>query len=273
MRVIRKVFAILVCGGLAACANLVEIRQFAALSADSASYQSFVKDLSASLERRKQFEPGNEKFLEEQRKRRVELAPGLLAIHRSLETYMRIMASLAADETASFKSEVDAINEAALKYEFASEKQTAAVSALGKLLGIAVDLWRQRELQNYIEAGYGPFSTLLGDLLLINRQAYGLTLQQEQDAITRYFELLELEAGKNPAVLKLVALQRESKLQAIQDRRAKLAGYVKALEAIQIGHEKLYRERGKLSDKEVLIEARRYAREIRESMQIIRNVE
>jgi len=277
-RVLDLALVAVVSMGATSCANLAAIRDFATISSETASYTQLVSDYVASPTVQKRYQPpSNAGRLDEQAATRALQAPQLLFLHKSVAEYMDAMGKLAADEAPIYDKELDSLGSSAKNAKLADEKTVTAATTLGKCVFRAVaDGWRRRQLANLVADADSSLQTVVAGLQVVTR-AFFDDLDNERQALHIYYEdlcRLSSQAGGDAAAAGVAALKewRDSRLEAIKARERAINAYGGVLEHIAKGHAKLYAERGRLSDKQLLSEMGQATKQMRELFGAVREL-
>jgi hypothetical protein len=229
---------------ISGCASFTEVRKFASLSGNAASFDGVTRDYVEAPERRKQYQPA--KFhpdLESMKARREAQRTGLELLQQTLADYMHGLDALASGDMRAFdKSLVDvsaSLNKASILD--ANEKQ--AVGALSTLFArSATALYREHEMKKLIGKGNRPLQDVIQATRRIVKNGILADLQVESALIARYYDNIML-APDNPPEPVAMALAREARAEALgrADRRIQSAqAYDDVLSRIATGHQYLY---------------------------------
>lgn len=240
----RSLTCLFLIAAISGCASFTEVRKFASLSGNAASFDGVTRDYVEAPERRKPYQPP--KFhpeLESMKARREAQRVGLELLQQTLADYMQGLDALATGDMRAFdKSLVDvsaSLNKASILD--ANEKQ--AVGALSTLLArSATALYREHEMKKLIGQGNGPLQDVIKATRRIVKNGIIADLQVESALIARYYDNIML-APDNPSEPVAMALAREARAEALSraDRRIRSAqAYDDVLSRIAAGHQYLY---------------------------------
>lgn len=259
---------------LCGCANLKSIRAFSEISSESATYTAFTNDYVGSLERQK----GYQNNIEEKEKldniieRRKAQLSGLLAIHKGVSDYMSALGELASDEVISYDKSLDLMSKEMEKIKDENgkpvfeKKEIDAFGALSKLLAkAATDAYRQNKLKEIIESANDDFQELITALTKCVEEGYVESLNNEKEAVKKYYEKILKTAENNPPQDAAIELLREryiEKKDAVEAKIAAAESYVKILNKIGEGHQLLYNDRDRISSKGLLLTIKGYSKDI-----------
>ena len=254
------------------CANLAAIREFASTSADSAAYTRLVTEYVESPTREKRYQPA--KFhadLDRRLAERKGQQHQLLLRHRLIQEYMEALAQLAADDAVIYDKEIHALGKTAREAKFIDAKEAEAFSGVTRLLLRAVaDGWRRRQLSQLIEDSNRHFQTVVKSLKDIVERGFAGDAANEREAINRYYDTLVLESRDKAGIASLREWQ-ELRLATVAAREEAIVAYVKILDKIGQGHQRLYEERKALSAKTLLAEMQGYSKDMKALFDIVRD--
>ncbi|HBP90587.1 MAG TPA: hypothetical protein DD706_23200, partial [Nitrospiraceae bacterium] len=196
----------------------------------------------------------------------------LLLRQSIIETYMKSLGHLAADEVVDNTEELTQLS-AALQSQPATNPQEA--EAYKKIAGIvttvAVKRWRQDQLQNLIEQANPPIQQILESLHRIVSDGFGGDLQTEEAAIQNYYMTLTMES-QDPAGKAALAEWKEFRMSQVDERSEAVKIYGKVLDKISDGHQRLFEERQNLTKKEVLQQVGNSVKDLRTLLKTIKNL-
>lgn len=266
---------ILLVANISGCANLKAIKEFAALSSESATYEGLTKDYVATIERRKQYEPA--KFhdaLDKRKAIREAQLEDLQALQQVVSAYMKGLGDLASDEVIDFDKSIEGLAGGLNKSKLLDEKDKNAFTVVSALLArAATDAYRQRELNKLINDSNQPFQDVIAATRKIVRQGMVADLQVESDLVGRYYDDF-MFAPKNPSEPVAMVLASQAKVEALGqvDKRIQTVNsYVSVLEKIAAGHQYLYDNREKITKDEVARQLKPYIDKLRSAYKALRN--
>ena len=266
--VVGGLISILVCG----CANLSAVREFADISASTAEHTQLTKEYVQWPHTQKRFQPtGEYEKLERMAKLRELQEKTLLLRHSLIEEYMYALGHLAADEVVRYDKEVESLGKEAKGAKFIDGKEEAAFNAVAKLiLTAATDAWRQAKLKAFVRTSNSDIKVVIGGLKQIVDEGFLGDLQDENEAVRKYYQRIVLESSDKAGIAALNEW-REAKLESIAKRQKAIEAYSLSLQKISDAHQKLNDAVlvDSLTSKEFLGQMSRYAKEIRKAYKAI----
>ncbi len=155
-----------------------------------------------------------------------------------------------------------------------SSNLTKPASALASLVSkMVLDGYRQRQLRNAINEA-NPHVQAIGagiSQLTAGDDGFGLALRAEKTAISDYYDYWITEAQKEPVAGEIMRRKKEDALADFGDRDKAIKSYGAVMQKIAKGHQTLFDKQQSLDDKVLLKEIRKYATEIRDTMQTIKD--
>ncbi|MEO6201845.1 MAG: hypothetical protein ABIP82_01280 [Nitrospirales bacterium] len=253
--------------------NLKAIQDFGNLSAESARYTTLVDEYLEFPNRQKRYQPQSRHAnLDVMAQDRATQQTALLLRQSIIETYMKSLGRLAADEVVDNTEELAQLS-AALKSQAATNPQEA--EAYKKIAGIvttvAVKRWRQDQLQNLIEQANPPIQQILESLRHIVSDGFGGDQQTEEAAIQNYYMTLTMES-QDPAGKAALAEWKEFRMSQVDERSEAVKIYGKVLDNISDGHQRLFDQRQNLTNKEVLQQVGNSVKDLRTLLETIKNL-
>jgi len=242
---------------LASCADLSNIKKFAAASADSASYTSFITDYEKSAERLRGYEPPEKAGeLDQTIKDRTAQQKPLLGLLQGVQGYMNALGALASDQVIAYDTNLTAVGDGLIATKAVSSNEADAFVALTKLLARAVtDGYRQAKLKAVIREANPSFQTVVQALTNIVGKDFVASLDTESAGVDEHFkEVVESATHAPPqdASIELVRQLWQQKIDDIATKRQACLVYVKALDTVAKGHQALYDNVDKVTSSELL---------------------
>ncbi|MDR4459403.1 MAG: hypothetical protein MRJ67_02600 [Nitrospirales bacterium] len=253
--------------------NLKPIQDFANLSAESAQYTTLVDEYLEFPNRQKRYQPvSRHANLDVMAQDRAAQKTALLFRQSIIETYMKSLGRLAADEIVDNTEELAQLS-AALEAQVPTNPQEAEAykKIAGLVTTVAVKRWRQDQLQNLIAQANPPIQQTLESLHQIVSDGFGGDLQTEEAAIQNYYMTLTMES-QDPAGKAALAEWKEFRISQVHNRSEALQIYGKVLDQISDGHQRLFNQRLNLSKKEVLQQVGDSVKDIRSLLKTIKNL-
>jgi len=198
----------------------------------------------------------------------------LLLRHSLIEEYMDALGQLAADEVVTYDKEVDSLGKAAKEAKFVDEKEQTAFQTVAKiLLKAATDAWRQGKVKTFVRESNTDIKVVIGGLKQIVDQGFLGDVQDEKEAIRKYYQRIISESTDKAGIAALTEW-RETRIESLAKREKAIEAYSLSLEKIAEGHQKLYD--GVLVDsirsKELLGQLSRYAKDLRKAYDVINSL-
>jgi hypothetical protein len=185
---------------------------------------------------------------------------GLLGANRVLSSYFSALARLADDKAVATDNELTRLAISA-KRSGMNEPQVNAVAALAKYLtSTIVDSYRRQKLKDAIAAQNGNVGFVTSGLRDVINIDYRRILAIETRAANDFYRTVLTESrSREPLAAVLVLKDRDERIAQLKKRSEDLDSYVRALEAVRAGHQKLYENRDQVRAKEVSAELVRNA--------------
>lgn len=249
------------------CASFKEIKAFASLSSNAASYGVFTRDYIAALDRRKQYQP--EKFhreLEAQKMRREAQRASLDVLQQTVADYMQGLGGLASGEIRTFDKSLGDLSKNLNRATLLDSNEKDAVGALSTILARTVTAtYRLHELKKIVQEGNQPLQDVINATRRIVKKGMIGDLRVESTLVERYYDNF-MFAPDNPAEPVAMALAREAKAEAlgrVDNRIQSVQAYDNVLEKIARGHQYLYDHRDMIGNDEFDRQLRQYIGELR----------
>lgn len=253
--------------------NLKPIQDFANLSAESAQYRTLVDEYLDFPNRQKRYQPPSRHAnLDVMAQDRVTQKASLLLRQSIIETYMKSLGRLAADEIVDNTEELAQLS-AALESQTPTNPQEAEAfkKIAGMVTTVAVKRWRQDQLQNLIEQANPPIQQVLESLRRIVSDGFGGDLQTEEAAIQNYYMTLTMES-QDPAGKAALAEWKDFRISQVHERSEAVQIYGNLLDHISDGHQRLFDQRQNLTKEEVLQQVGESVKDIRSLLETIKKL-
>lgn len=206
---------------------------------------------------------------EEGRCRRFkEVAPAAITLNQALVAYMKTMGDLAADDLTSYDKSLDALGKSIIGSNVFNEAEVNAGTSLAKFISTAVaGAYRHKKLKTAIETRNEDVKVLTNALKRYVGQNYVLALKDEQRQLSNYYkaniqEHQDRVGNADSLVVTSAKMTWDTEQRSLQDRIDAAEAYVKILNNVAEGHQKLYDSRNNLNSKEARQTALQYARAI-----------
>lgn len=188
----RLVPILLIAGCLSACANLKEVRDFAAESAKFSTYSDLSTRFRDTADRERPYLTGANLAQEETTdKGRKEVYPELLKIHQRVGLYFKTLARLAGDETFDLSHEMATLGNTLKQHlQFGIEaKHVDSYASIGGTLSKWITSgYQQSAVREMVRKGDPDIQVLLGgmgDLVRLYRKTHA----QEKRIVLGFFEV------------------------------------------------------------------------------------
>lgn len=258
------------------CVNLEAVREFAAMSAETAAFTGLAVDYAESPLRMKRIQPeGFHADLDRNATERAAQVESLLCQQAVIEEYMVLLWQLASEEAVTFDEEIDALGERIRKTGLADP---AACTGIVSILATAVaDGWRQKKIKELIELSNSHFQKVVAAMRQIVEQGFRGAVEDEKICFTNYFRKIILQlrdaegadsynAACAAAALASVTDLNERKLDLLARKRAAIDSYLQVLDTIARSHQRLFDGRSDLSDEALREFLYRHARKMRKEL-------
>ena len=269
---------IFVCALIGGCANLADIRQFSALSADATGYTQLTDDYVTAPSRMKaySFVKGDEQFRADQdntSKARAGQKVKLELYHKVLTDYMAALGGLAGADVTNYNTQIKSLTSAATAAGYLQSANAQAVNSIADVIAEGLtDAYRQRKLANIIERSDAPLQVILADMKTIVSTEFPSDLANEEQNFDDYYKHLIAVAGtKEPAAAQIANQMHDAESINLHSRDGVAEEYALVLERIAKAHALLYANRNDLANKETLTELRSYVGQIRGALQQARS--
>jgi hypothetical protein len=249
------------------CASFKEVKSFASLSSNAASYGVLTRDYIEALDRRKQYQP--EKFhgeLEAQKMRREAQRASLDILQQTVTDYMQALGGLASGEIRAFDKSLEDLSKNLNDATLLDNNEKDAVGALSTILARTVTAtYRLHELKKIVQEGNQPLQDVINATRRIVKKGMIGDLRVESTLVERYYDNFML-APDNPVEPVAMALAKEAKAEAmgrVDNRIRSVQAYDNVLEKIARGHQYLYDHRDMISNDEFDRQLKQYIGELR----------
>jgi hypothetical protein len=182
---------------------------------------------------------------------------GVLAANKILSAYFSALAKLADDQIVSADREIAGLG-AIVKKSGLNDAQVDAVAELTKYLASTVaDAYRRGKIGDAIASQNGSIVLVTTGLRTIISRDYRQILNIESRAANDFYRSAVTEhREREPLAAILVLKDRDERVGDLRKRSDAIDAYVRALDAVRDGHQKLYDNRNKLRAKVLAAELR-----------------
>jgi hypothetical protein len=240
---------------ITSCTNLKAVHEWSQTSLEATQYNQIIATYTDTPQRLKQYDPKPLINYDEVTKTRKKQGEEITRILSVVSDYMIALATLSSDTTFDYSKDVKSVTDGikGLGTDI-TDAQLGAVGKIVTLLGNAsAQAYQARQIANVIEQANDPLQTILkGDLRKIVNGFFRLDLAQEKSWLTKYYEDLQYAGRPNKAAVVSITEWMELRSDQNAKRMDAVNAYVKILDKISEGHQKLYEDRKKL-DSEALI--------------------
>jgi hypothetical protein len=249
------------------CASFKEVKSFASLSSNAASYGVPTREYIEALDRRKQYQP--EKFhgeLEAQKMRREAQRASLDILQQTVTDYMQALGGLASGEIRAFDKSLEDLSKNLNDATLLDNNEKDAVGALSTILARTVTAtYRLHKLKKIVQEGNQPLQDVINATRRIVKKGMISDLRVESTLVERYYDNFML-APDNPVEPVAMALAKEAKAEAmgrVDNRIRSVQAYDNVLEKIARGHQYLYDHRDMIGNDEFDRQLKQYIGELR----------
>jgi hypothetical protein len=182
---------------------------------------------------------------------------GVLAANKVLSAYFSALAKLADDQLVSADREIAGLA-AIVKKSGLNDAQVDAVAQLTKYLtSTAIDAYRRGKIGDAVASQNGNVALVTTGLRTIISRDYRQILNIEARAANDFYRSAVTEnREREPLAAILVLKDRDERASDLRKRSEAVDAYVRALDAVRDGHQKLYDNRNKLRAKVLAAELR-----------------
>ena len=185
---------------------------------------------------------------------------GVLAANRILSAYFAALGRLADDKTVSTDKEINRLATVATKSGLNPGAVNAVAGLANYMTSNFVDVYRRRKLTDAVASQNGNVVFITTGLRDVINNDYRRILLIESRAVNDFYRSVVTEnRGRDALTTILVLKDRDEKVAALQKRTEDLDAYIRALDAVRLGHQKLYEHRNQVRAKEVSADMIRHA--------------
>jgi hypothetical protein len=255
---------LVLCAALGGCLPPSEVGRFAKSASEAtADFPPVAKEMYASCLRFEGFKAQRTSGWYDNESLRMPCASrdtavaGVLAANKVLSAYFSALAKLADDQFVSADREIGGLA-AIVKKSGLNDAQVDAVAELTKYLAtMAIDGYRRGKIGDAIASQNGNVALVTEGLRTIISRDYRQILNIESRAANDFYRSAVTEnREREPLAAILVLKDRDDRVLELRKRAEAVDAYVRALDAVRDGHQKLYDHRNKLRAKVLAAELR-----------------
>jgi hypothetical protein len=237
------------------CTNLKAVHEWSQTSLEATQYNQIIATYADTPQRLKRYNPEPNVNYDEVTKIRENQGQEIILILSVVSDYMSALATLSSDTAFDYSKDIKSVTNGikGLNKEI-PDVQLDAIGSIVTLLGnAATQQYQAKQVAKIIEQANDPIQTILkGDLRTIVDGFFRIDLEQEKSWMTKYYEDLQLEGKPNQAAVVSITEWMLLRSNQNEKRLDSVNAYVKVLDNVSEGHQKLYDNRNKL-DTESLI--------------------
>jgi hypothetical protein len=170
---------------------------------------------------------------------------GLIATNRVLGSYLGALGALAEDRVTSTDWAIERLSSALVGKAGLDDAQVSAVQRLANYVSsAALEGYRRRELVRAITSRNADVQTVTLALRTVISRDFRAALDVESRALTDFYRsALAEHSSREPLAAILVREQRDRRAVELAEKRDAIASYLRALENVRAGHQRLYEGR------------------------------
>ncbi|MEI7825610.1 MAG: hypothetical protein WCI01_09940 [Chlorobiaceae bacterium] len=260
------------------CTNLTPLQEWSKTSLEALQLNELVATYSDTPHRLERYDPSQSQFYAEQTAERTIQAEALKKILAVVSDYLGTLTTLSADGTVDYtqqteglKSEISNLNSKLPEGKQISKNTLGAVGSIVKtVLGAATQAYQAKQVSHVIEQANAPIQQILkGELREIVDTDFRRDLKIESIQINGYYSHLGEEGHPSKAAQEAVSEWKEMRLEQNSARMKAVTAYLKVLDNISTGHQKLFDNRHKLDDKQLIKDLNALVIELRKQINIL----
>lgn len=180
-------------------------------------------------------------------------AKSFVIANKVLVQYLQTLDKLAGDDVVTYDTSIDKLVTNLGDSKLIPKAQVTTLSKLVSVVGDASSTgWRRKKLGQAITQANPAIQTLLATLSTIVKNDYVQLLQNEQLAAKNlYLATIKENVKKEPIAALLLQQQWNKEFKLLEDRKIAAKEYATVLTTIAQGHQLLFDNRAKLSNREV----------------------
>ncbi len=257
------------------CTNLTAVQEWSKTSLEASQFNAIVATYADTPMRLKRYDELHFKQYRRPTEKQKEMFAlrqkvyGTNAIDRQIQAealkkvlsvvsdYMGALATLSADGTMDYSKNVNALNTeiCTLNAKLHAGKgiSTSTLGAVGSIVQMLFKPYQAKQVKNIVEQANAPLQTILaGELRQIVDNDFQDDLKAESDNIDLYYDALLIDGHPSGAAQDAVTEWRELRREQNTARLHAVTAYLRVLDNISKGHQKLYDNRNKLDDKKLI---------------------
>lgn len=253
----------------AGCVSLTAVKNFSAVSAQTADYRALVDDYADSTRRYMLYRgPNPAPELQANAEQAQRNRANLLALQATLCDYMAALGALAEDHAAELSGSGDKLVGSMTATHLVSADDVEAANALATiLLRVYAGDRQQRALERVIGEANAPLQRIAAALEKFVETEYPAQLDREMGAMRQMLQENIAENSRLATQLEpvkgLARLMYDDRLRALEARRSQAGPYGKVLRTIAAGHQALYESREHLNVQNVSVRLRTYTADLK----------
>ncbi len=261
------------------CSSLEPVAEFGKNASVIAGYPDVADDYPAILQRQRLYGYKDPAVSDEKVALRKRDAQRLREAQKVLEAYARTLGALAADDLISYDREIDALNQSIVDAKLATPAQTKIYAKVAKFgFELATDIYRRNKIRQLITTYNPAIQKATRNLITIVEDGYLMALKDERDYFDKYVSgPANLITGSEENRQNLEGLQgivgvvAKSQDDALEKKKENAKALVKGMRAFAQGHQQLAENINKVSFKETVSVARKYAEQLRDILKSFRS--
>lgn len=253
-----------------ACTNLAAVHEWSKTSLEATQFNEIVTTFVDTPERLKRYD-SNGPWQEESgnRKKQSEALKQMLSI---VSDYMNALATLSADATVDYKKDVDVLTASIGKLDAGVSKDTlgAAGSLASTVLNAAAKAYQAAQVEKIVEEANAPLQLMLrSELRNIVDKDFRRDLQIEKSSMNAYYDYLLRHGNPSEAAKDAVNEWQEERIRQNDKKLRAVDAYLKVIDTVAIGHQKLFDNRNKLDAKALIKDLYSLSAELRKQIKIL----
>jgi len=246
--------------------NLTAVREWSKTSLEATQYNELVDTYADTPARLKRYH--NSGLWDVQIAMRMKQAEALKQILSVVTDYMGALTTLSADGTVAYSKDVNTLTDRIRKLDTGISGNT--LGAVGSLGNTLLKAYQSKQVANIVGEANDPLQAILkGELREIINRDFRADLETEKVYIGSYYDHL-LNKGHTSEAAKVALMEwKEMRLEQNARRMQAVAAYLKVLDKVSEGHQKLYENRKQLDKKTLIKDLFSLANELRQQIKIL----